>query len=309
MKKALPVVCVLVSLTIGIEGANAYLTSETGTLHNCFILSCEPGTPRDIDCVIHEDVTEGGMKKNVYVTNTGTVDAYIRLYMSVNGVCRDDDGNEAFADVRPFSLFAAHTYSFENLESSGNTLRFTSVPSYASSGIVCGEYPDDLGGELSGWEECVGNMPSSSDSVSQILDGCNDQLGSVKSLAEYNGIEGYVLLSFLNRSFMTDDGSGGNLIFDGKKMGYDMSVDVHNAGGELAGVAGWIYDGEFFCWTRPLAPGESTEVLFDRVYVLGEPEEDELQGLSGDVSVSVSFAANAAASENAENCFDAFAFR
>lgn len=70
-------------LGLSVGGTLAYLVTSTGPVTNTF-------TPGEVKTHIEEKF-DGAIKENVYVTNTGTVDAYIRAQIVINWV--DKDGN------------------------------------------------------------------------------------------------------------------------------------------------------------------------------------------------------------------------
>ena len=70
-------------LGLSVGGTLAYLVTSTGPVTNTF-------TPGEVKTEIKEEFAND-IKENVYVTNTGTVDAYIRAQIVINWV--DKDGN------------------------------------------------------------------------------------------------------------------------------------------------------------------------------------------------------------------------
>ena len=70
-------------LGLSVGGTLAYLVTSTGPVTNTF-------TPGEVKTEIKEEFAND-IKENVYVTNTGTVDAYIRAQIVINWV--DDEGN------------------------------------------------------------------------------------------------------------------------------------------------------------------------------------------------------------------------
>ena len=70
-------------LGLSVGGTLAYLVTSTGPVTNTF-------TPGEFKTEIKEEFAND-IKENVYVTNTGTVDAYIRAQIVINWV--DDEGN------------------------------------------------------------------------------------------------------------------------------------------------------------------------------------------------------------------------
>ena len=70
-------------LGLSVGGTLAYLVTSTGPVTNTF-------TPGEVKTHIEEEF-DGAIKEDVYVTNTGTVDAYIRAQIVINWV--DGEGN------------------------------------------------------------------------------------------------------------------------------------------------------------------------------------------------------------------------
>lgn len=65
------VIATVLLLALAIGGTVAWLTANTGNVANTF-------TPSNVDCEVTEDFN-GTIKSNVNVTNTGNIDAYIRV--------------------------------------------------------------------------------------------------------------------------------------------------------------------------------------------------------------------------------------
>lgn len=61
----------LLIFTVSVGGTLAYLSTQTGPVVNTFM-------PSHVDCKVEEDF-DGIVKKNVNVTNTSDIDAYIRV--------------------------------------------------------------------------------------------------------------------------------------------------------------------------------------------------------------------------------------
>ena len=61
----------LLIFTVSVGGTIAYLSTQTGPVVNTFM-------PSHVDCKVEEDF-DGRWKKNVNVTNTSDIDAYIRV--------------------------------------------------------------------------------------------------------------------------------------------------------------------------------------------------------------------------------------
>jgi len=73
----------LVIFMISVGGVVAYIIAQTETLHNEFV-------PVKVTCKI-EETFKDNVKKDVYIRNTGDIDAYIRALIIANWVS-DEDG-------------------------------------------------------------------------------------------------------------------------------------------------------------------------------------------------------------------------
>lgn len=74
-KMLLIVLSIALLLTAAVGGTMAYLTTKTAEVENTF-------TPSQVTCQIHETFSNG-VKSDVYITNTGDIDAYIRAAIVV----------------------------------------------------------------------------------------------------------------------------------------------------------------------------------------------------------------------------------
>lgn len=76
-KKAFLVLAsVALLLTIAVSSTLAFLTDRTESVTNIF-------TPTNVDVTV-TDTVDGGVKRNVVITNTGNIDAYIRAKVVAN---------------------------------------------------------------------------------------------------------------------------------------------------------------------------------------------------------------------------------
>ena len=81
-KPALLIVALALILTVAVGGTVAYLTTKTDSKINTF-------TPSQVSCEVKENF-DGEKKTNVNVTNTGDIDAYLRVKLVTYRV--NDDG-------------------------------------------------------------------------------------------------------------------------------------------------------------------------------------------------------------------------
>ncbi|MBQ8559229.1 MAG: hypothetical protein IJ439_04520 [Tyzzerella sp.] len=104
MKKKITAICLVASLAImAITGASlAYFTAED-TADNVF-------TMKGIKVEINEEFEQGSellpgldINKDVYVTNTGSSDAYVRVHIAIPAAL--DDGDPSFAAMNNFLHF------------------------------------------------------------------------------------------------------------------------------------------------------------------------------------------------------------
>ena len=97
----------LLIFTVSVGGTLAYLSTQTGPVVNTFM-------PSHVDCKVEEDF-DGTVKKNVNVTNTSDIDAYIRVKLITYRV--NDEGNHigGTSEVPAFTLgtnWVKHTDGF-----------------------------------------------------------------------------------------------------------------------------------------------------------------------------------------------------
>lgn len=105
-KLSVGLLSLLVVLACAVSGTLAWISTTSGTVTNTF-------TPAKVTTEVDENI-EGPTKKNVAITNTGDVDAYIRAAIVVNLV--DEAGNvSAQQPVRGDDK----DYIFELAENSG----------------------------------------------------------------------------------------------------------------------------------------------------------------------------------------------
>lgn len=115
MKKKIVAICLVACLAVmAIAGASlAYFTAED-TADNVF-------TMKGIKVEINEEFEQGSelipgldINKDVYVTNTGTSDAYVRVHIAIPAVL--DDGDPSFAAYNNFLHFNFDKASVEDGE-------------------------------------------------------------------------------------------------------------------------------------------------------------------------------------------------
>ena len=82
-KLCLLIVSCIVLLTVTIGGVIAYLIAESTTISNEF-------QPVQVTCEVKETL-QNNFKKDVYIQNTGDVDAYIRAFVIANWVSDEAD--------------------------------------------------------------------------------------------------------------------------------------------------------------------------------------------------------------------------
>ena len=82
-KKMALLVSLLLLITITVGGTIAFIYTQTGDVENTF-------TPSKVTCDIVESF-DGSVKSNVYITNTGDTEAYIRAGIIVNWIGDDEN--------------------------------------------------------------------------------------------------------------------------------------------------------------------------------------------------------------------------
>lgn len=103
-KLSVGLLSLLVVLACAVSGTLAWISTTSGTVTNTF-------TPAKVTTEVDENI-EGPTKKNVAITNTGDVDAYIRAAIVVNLV--DEAGNVSATQPEPGT-----DYIFELRSNSG----------------------------------------------------------------------------------------------------------------------------------------------------------------------------------------------
>jgi len=83
-KSILALAMMVLLLTVSVGGTIAYLAASTEPVVNIF-------TPGELKNEVEEDEFKGDTKTNVKISNTGTVDAYVRAAVIVTW--KDTDGN------------------------------------------------------------------------------------------------------------------------------------------------------------------------------------------------------------------------
>jgi len=95
-KKTVALLSTVLLLTIGICGTVAYLAASSDTVINQF-------PPSNVDCTVTE-AFDGAVKKNVNVTNTGDIDAYVRVNLISYRVNEQDVRIGGKAEIPAFTL-------------------------------------------------------------------------------------------------------------------------------------------------------------------------------------------------------------
>lgn len=97
----------LLIFTVSVGGTIAYLSTQTGPVVNTFM-------PSHVDCEVEEKF-DGVVKKNVNVTNTSDIDAYIRVKLITYRVNKAGDHIGGTSEVPAFTLgtnWVKHTDGF-----------------------------------------------------------------------------------------------------------------------------------------------------------------------------------------------------
>ena len=117
----------LLIFTVSVGGTIAYLSTQTGPVVNTFM-------PSHVDCKVEEDF-DGRWKKNVNVTNTSDIDAYIRVKLITYRVNDTGDHIGGTSEVPVFTLGT-------------NWVKHTDGFYYYTLPVLAGENPaDDLIGD------------------------------------------------------------------------------------------------------------------------------------------------------------------
>ncbi len=95
-RSALIVLSALLLLTAAIGGTLAYLATQTKPVVNTF-------TPSEVTCEVTETF-DGTEKKNVNVTNTGNIDAYLRVRLVTYRVNSEGDRIGGTAQIPSFTI-------------------------------------------------------------------------------------------------------------------------------------------------------------------------------------------------------------
>lgn len=130
----------LLIITVSVGGTLAYLSTQTGPVVNTFM-------PSHVDCEVEEDF-DGRWKKNVNVTNTSDIDAYIRVKLITYRV------NEAGDHIGGTSVVPAFPLGT-------NWFEYTDGFYYYTLPVSAGEKPaytliGDAGIELSSYNDADG---------------------------------------------------------------------------------------------------------------------------------------------------------
>ena len=118
----------LLIFTVSVGGTLAYLSTQTGPVVNTFM-------PSHVDCVVEEEF-DGTVKKNVNVTNTSDIDAYIRVKLITYRVNEAEEHIGGTSEVPEFTLGT-------------NWVKHTDGYYYYTLPVSAGEKPanDLIGGE------------------------------------------------------------------------------------------------------------------------------------------------------------------
>ena len=133
----------LLIFTVTVGGTLAYLSTQTNDVVNTF-------TPSHVSCEVKEDFSDGITKKNVNVTNTSDIEAYIRVKLVTYRV--NEDGTKHIGGTSNIPSFVPG----ENwLEYNDGFYYYTlpvapnetpAVPLIGVSGITLQKYTDVDGG-------------------------------------------------------------------------------------------------------------------------------------------------------------------
>lgn len=134
----------LLIFTVTVGGTLAYLSTQTNDVVNTF-------TPSHVSCEVEEDFSDGITKKNVNVTNTSDIEAYIRVKLVTYRV--NEDGTKHIGGTSNIPSFVPG----ENwLEYNDGFYYYTlpvapnetpAVPLIGESGITLQKYIDVDGGK------------------------------------------------------------------------------------------------------------------------------------------------------------------
>ena len=125
-RAALLSVALVGALAVG--GTMAFLSTQSGTVENAFV----PGT---VACEVVESFKDGDAeKKDVYVQNTGDVDAYVRAAISASWVKAETDTLGTKGDVHGSMLVKGEDYTL----ATGSDWKLHSDGLYYYKGEVAG---------------------------------------------------------------------------------------------------------------------------------------------------------------------------
>ena len=86
------VLSIALLLTVSVGSTLAYLITSSEDVENTF-------TPSEVKCSIHEDDFDEKIKKNVFITNDGNIDAYIRAAVVVTW--KDAENGNVYGGGKP----------------------------------------------------------------------------------------------------------------------------------------------------------------------------------------------------------------
>lgn len=130
----------LLIFTVSVGGTLAYLSTQTGPVVNTFM-------PSHVDCKVEEDF-DGTVKKNVNVTNTSDIDAYIRVKLITYRVNKAGDHIGGTSVVPEFTVGT-------------NWFEYTDGFYYYTLPVLAGQKPEndligDKGIELKSYDDVDG---------------------------------------------------------------------------------------------------------------------------------------------------------
>lgn len=150
----------LLIFTVTVGGTLAYLSTQTNDVINTF-------TPSYVSCEVTEDFTSGITKKNVNVTNTSDIEAYIRVKLVTYRVNSKNEQIGGLATIPAFIPGTGWVYNssdgfyYYTLPVSPNEK--PAVPLIGESGIRLKKYTDVDGGKqvIEVMAEAIQSKPNS----------------------------------------------------------------------------------------------------------------------------------------------------
>lgn len=142
-RKKVAVLLIFMSLLVFAAGiTTAYIIAMSEKTENTFL-------PSKVTCEVTEDFTDGIIKKNVSVTNTGDIPAYIRVKLITYRVNDEGDRIGGTAEISDFVCGSGWFlkdgfYYYSNLVGAGQK---TATDLIGDDGITLQEYNDSDGGK------------------------------------------------------------------------------------------------------------------------------------------------------------------